>query len=219
MGFVGWEARKNIFTPPGDRSMTYIRSLLSIALMVFLTLNSRVAMGSGIEQASRSAQTKLRKTEVTIAQSVYQDKVWPSIKQHVPNAGNRKSLICVFSKTRNLAPYNSLLEDLYRESFGDGVAEKVSDFLSKNSHDFTYQFHMQALDNGNVRINAFDTRDRTININYIVDFYPDERYDFISYGKLPNTDKSQKEILQIYKTFLPGVLQKKCIQNYQYLER
>jgi hypothetical protein len=199
-----------------------IHSLSSIALMSILTLNSGVAMDKGIDQtpiSASSGQTEPHKPGGIIAQSVYQDKIWPSIKRHVPNAGNRKSLICVFSKTRNLAPYNILMGELYRESFGDGVAEKVRDFLDKNSHDFTYQFHMQAMNNGAVRINALDTRDSSINLNYIVDFYPNERYDFINYGRLSSTAKSQEEILQIYKRFLPGALQRRCIQNYQYLER
>ncbi len=160
-----------------------------------------------------------KKTVDLIAQSVYQDKIWPAIKRHVPNSGDRKSLMCVFSKTRNLAPYNILLSELYRESFGDGVAEKVRGFLDKNSHDFTYQFHMQTMGNGVVRVNALDTRDNNININYIVDFYPDEKYDFIDYGKLSKTSDSQKQILSIYQRFFSGALRKKCLQNYQYLER
>ncbi len=159
------------------------------------------------------------KTVHIVAQSVYQDKIWPLMKSHVPNTGDKKSLLCVFSKTRNLAPYNFLLQELYRESFGDGVADKVGDFLKKNSHDFTYQFHMQAMNNGAVRINALDTRDSSINHNYIVDFYPNEKYNFINYGKLPRTNQSQEKILQIYKRFLPGALQKRCMQNFQYLER
>jgi hypothetical protein len=159
-------------------------------------------------------------TESSVStQSVYQDKIWPSIKTYVPNTGNKKSLICVFSKTRNLAPYNILLEELYRESFGDGSAEIVRKFLNKNSHDFTYQFHMQAMSNGSVRINALDTRDKVINHNYVVDFYPNEKYGFITYGRLPRTSKSQEQILHIYKIYLPGALQRRCIQNFQHLER
>jgi hypothetical protein len=202
--------------------MKCICNLSSITLMFILTFNSGLAMSRGVDQApisTLSGQAKSNNTEGLIAQSVYQDKIWPSIKRHVPNADNRKSLICVFSKARNLEPYNILLGELYRESFGDGVAEKMSDFLGKNSHDFTYQFHMQAMNNGAVRINALDTRDSDVNLNYIVDFHPNERYEFINYGRLSNTAKSQEEILQIYKRFLPSILQKKCIQNYQYLER
>jgi len=159
------------------------------------------------------------KTVNIVAQNAYQNKIWPSIKRHVPNAGDKKSLLCVFSKTRNLTPYNILLEELYRESFGDGVAKIMGDFLKKNSHDFTYQFHMQAMNNGAVRINALDTRDSYINHNYIVDFYPNEKFNFINYGKLPRTAQSQEKILQIYKRYLPSTLQKSCIQYFQYLER
>lgn len=170
------------------------------------------------QAATASPASDQKKVDI-IAQSVYQDKLWPAMRKAVPNVGDRKSLMCVFSKTRNLAPYNILLSELYRESFGDGISEKVSDFLNKNSHDFTYQFHMQAMSNGAIRVNALDTRDNNININHIVDFYPDEKYDFIDYGKLSKTATSQQQILSIYQRFFPGALQKKCLQNYQHLER
>jgi hypothetical protein len=205
---------------------------LYTAVIYCTTISSAIATSIAPEQISQSkhlnvhlqqsvAENSIGDNRVVnvISQSVYQDKIWPSIKRHVPNDGNKKSLLCVFSKARNLKPYNLLLEELYRESFGDGVAEKVGEFLTRNSHDFTYQFHMQAMSNGSVRINALDTRDKDINHNYIVDFYPDEKYNFINYGRLPRAAKSQEEILQIYKRFLPGVLQRKCMENFQYLER
>lgn len=178
-----------------------------------------VNLSIDLHQPIRESNIRDNRTVSLIAQSVYQSKIWPAIKRHVPTNGSKKSLLCVFSKTRNLAPYNILLEELYRESFGDGVADKVGEFLNRNSHDFTYQFHMQVINNGSVRINALDTRDRDINHNYIVDFYPDEKYDFINYGRLPRTAESQEKILQIYKRFLPGILQRKCMANFQYLER
>lgn len=193
--------------------MKYILRLSSVALLSCLIFSSAAAMSKDIDKKPIS------ETEDVIAQSVYQDKVWPAIKRHVPKANDRKYLICFFSKARNLTPLNILLGELYGETFGDGVSKKVTDFLEKNSYDFTYQFHLLARENGAVRIKGFDTRGSNININYVVDFYPNERYDFISYGKLPRTDKSQEEILQLYRHFLPGVLQKKCIENYQYLER
>jgi len=118
-----------------------------------------------------------------------------------------------------LTPYNILLGELYRESFGDGVANKMREFLEKNSHDFTYQFHMLAMNNGAVRIHALDMKNRYINHNYIVDFYPNEKFNFINYGKLPPTARSQKKILQIYQRFLPLALQKRCIQYFQYFEQ
>jgi hypothetical protein len=208
---------------------------LSTAVIYCTMINSASATSKTPEQIEKFAQTRnlsidlrqpVRASSVSdnrtvglIAQSVYQDKIWPAIKRHVPNNGSKKSLLCVFSKARNLEPYNVLLEELYRESFGNGVAEKVGEFLNRNSHDFTYQFHMQSMNNGSVRINALDTRDRNINHNYIVDFRPDEKYEFINYGRLPRTAESQEKILQIYKRFLPGVLQRKCMANFQYLER
>lgn len=161
---------------------------------------------------------KLYKTVQIVAQSGYQDNVWSFIKMYVPNTGDKKSLLCVFSKARNLTPYNILLGELYRESFGDGVAETVREFLKKNSHDFTYQFHMEAMNNGAVRINALDTRDNYINHNYIVDFYPNEKFDFINYGKQPHNAQGEEKILEIYRTYLPFVLRKRCIQSFQYLE-
>lgn len=159
-------------------------------------------------QVVTASTVEHNKTAHIVAQTAYQDKVWPLMKSHVPNAGDKKSLLCVFSKARNLAPYNFLLQELYRESFGDRVAAKVGEFLKKNSHDFTYQFHMQAMNDGAVRIHTLDTRDSYINHNYIVDFYPNEKYNFINYGRLPRTNQSQEKILQIYKRFLPSALQK-----------
>ncbi len=74
------------------------------------------------------------------------------------------------------------------------------------------------MNDGAVRIHTLDTRDNYINHNYIVDFYPNEKYNFINYGRLPRTNQSQEKILQIYKRFLPSALQKRCMQHFQYLE-
>lgn len=153
-----------------------------------------------------------------VTKSAYQEQIWPLIRGHVPNAGDRKSLLCVFF-SETITPYNILLQELYRESFGDGVAEAVGKIVEANTHDYTYQFHLQALDNGSVRIHTLDSRDGEINHNYIVDFYQDETFDYINYGRRPQNEQSEHEILQIYIRFLPSILQKQCsLQGFWFLE-
>lgn len=154
----------------------------------------------------------------SIAQNTYRDRIWPSIQNHVPQPGDRKTLTCSFSKQRNLDPLNSLMTELYRDSFGDGAAEVADEMLSKNSHDYTLEFQMQALNSDVVRIRVLDTVDGKIAHSYIVDFQGDETLDVVDFGDQPNTPEGKEEVLQVYKKFMPNVLKQKCMDYYQYSE-